>query len=96
MALVKTTAGVETATLTSTGNAVASAARLYSIYAVCAGSAGSIVLKNGSGGATLATIATPGSATVTINVDFSADGLDFPSALHATLTSVTSVLFVYG
>jgi len=45
MALVKTTAGVETATLTSTGNAVASAARLYSIYAVCAGSAGSIVLK---------------------------------------------------
>ena len=96
MALIKTTAGVETATLTSTGNAVAGAARLYGIYAVCAGSAGSIVLKNGSGGSTLANIATPADATATINVDFAVDGLDFPSALHATLTNVTSVLFVYG
>ena len=96
MALVKTTAGVETATLTSTGDAVGSAARLYNIYAVCAGSAGSIVLKNGSGGSTLATIATPGSATATINIDFTDDGLDFSSALHATLTNVTSVFFVYG
>ena len=54
------------------------------------------MLKNGSGGSTLATIATPGSATATINIDFTDDGLDFPSALHATLTNVTSVLFVYG
>ena len=96
MGMIYTTPGVSTSTITSTGDVASVPARILSMYIVGAGTAGSVVLKDSSGGSTLATIATPGSATATINIDFTDDGLDFPSALHATLTNVTSVLFVYG
>ena len=46
--------------------------------------------------ASTTTIATPASATATINVDFGSEGLNFTTNPHATLTNVTSVLFVYG
>ena len=96
MALIFTTAGTTTSTVTSTGDVAAVPARILTMYAVCAGTAGSIVLKNSSGGSTLATIATPASATATINVDFGAEGLNFTTNPHATLSNVTSVMFVYG
>ena len=39
--------------------------------------AGSVVLKDSSGGATLATINTPAGATLTQNIDFGSEGLNF-------------------
>ena len=55
-----------------------------------------LFLKIHSGGSTLATIATPALATATINVDFGAEGLNFTTNPHGTLSNVTSVMFVYG
>ena len=75
----------------------AAPARVTSIQAVCAASAGSIVLKdNGTGGTTLVDVATPGSATATISVDFADMGLRFPTDCFATLTNVTSVTVLYA
>ena len=72
-------------------------ARVTSIQAVCAASAGSIVLKdNGTGGTTLVDVATPGSATATVSVDFADMGLRFPTDCFATLTNVTSVTVLYA
>ena len=75
----------------------AAPARVTSIQAVCAASAGSIVLKdNGTGGTTLVDVATPGSATATVSVDFADMGLRFPTDCFATLTNVTSVTVLYA
>ena len=54
------------AKVTATGNVSTGPARLIAIHAVCAGSAGSIVLKDSSTGATLLDLDTPGSATAVI------------------------------
>ena len=105
--------GTKSKTLTSTGAVTtkvtqaasgsspekiyAAPARVTSIQAVCAASAGSIVLKdNGTGGTTLVDVATPGSATATISVDFADMGLRFPTDCFATLTNVTSVTVLYA
>ena len=105
--------GTKSKTLTSTGAVTtkvtqaasgsspekiyAAPARVTSIQAVCAASAGSIVLKdNGTGGTTLVDVATPGSATATVSVDFADMGLRFPTDCFATLTNVTSVTVLYA
>ena len=96
MALIFTTAGTTTSTVTSTGDVATVPARILTMYAVCAGTAGSIVLKDSSGGSTLATIATPALATATINIDFGSEGLNFKVKPNATLTNIASVFFVIG
>ena len=49
------------AKVTATGNVGTGPARLIAIHAVCGGTAGSIVLKDGSGGATKLDLDTPAS-----------------------------------
>jgi hypothetical protein len=92
-----TTKVTQTATSTSPERIYAAPARVTSIQAVCSGSAGSIILKdNGTGGTALTEIATPGSATATINVNFNDTGLRFPTDCFATLSNVTSVTVLYA
>ncbi len=84
-------------TITSTGFVTGSAslaapARVKGIYYVAAGSAGSIVLKDGgASGTTLMTIATPASATATEYIAVPGNGVRFPTDVHATMTNVTSL-----
>jgi hypothetical protein len=92
-----TTKVTQTATGNSPQRIYAAPARVTSIQAVCGASAGSIVLKdNGTGGTTLVDLATPGSATATVSVDFSETGLRFPTDCFATLSNVTSVTVLYA
>jgi len=84
------------AKVTATGNVGSGPARLIAINAVCAGSAGSIVLKNGSGGATLLDIDTPASATEQVNLYIGDSGMRFETQIHATLTNVTSLTCVFA
>ena len=79
------------AKVTSTGNVGTGPARLIAVHAICGGSAGSIVLKNGSGGATLLDLDTPGSATAVIETYIGDEGMRFSNNIHATLTNVTSL-----
>jgi len=84
------------AKVTATGNVGSGPARLIAIHAVCAGSAGSIVLKDGSGGATLLDIDTPASATAVIETYIGDTGMRFQDRIHATLTNVTSLTCIFG
>ena len=52
--------------VTATGDVSTGPARLIAIHAVCGASAGSIVLKDGSGGSTLLDLDTPASATALV------------------------------
>ena len=79
------------AKVTATGNVGSGPARLIAIHAVCAGSAGSIVLKDSSTGSTLFDIDTPGSATAVIETYIGDEGMRFSTQIHATLTNVTSL-----
>ena len=96
MGMIYTTEGVSTSTITATGDVTSVPARILSMYIVGAASAGSVVLKDSSGGATLATINTPAGATLTQNIDFGSEGLNFKVKPNATLTNIASVLFVIG
>ena len=84
------------AKVTATGNVSAGPARLIAIHAVCAGSAGSIVLKDSSTGATLLDLDTPGSSTAVIETYIGDTGLRFQNNIHATLTNVTSLTCIFG
>ena len=79
------------AKVTSTGNVGTGPARLIAVHAICGGSAGSIVLKDGSGGSTLLDLDTPGSATAIIETYLGDEGMRFSTQIHATLTNVTSL-----
>ncbi len=83
--------GTSSAKVTATGNVTTRPARLIAIHAVCAGSAGSIVLKDSSTGSTLFDIDTPGSATAVIETYIGDEGMRFSTQIHATLTNVTSL-----
>ena len=83
--------GTSSSKVTATGNVTTRPARLIAIHAVCAGSAGSIVLKDSSTGSTLFDIDTPGSATAVIETYIGDDGIRFATQIHATLTNVTSL-----
>ena len=84
------------AKVTSTGNVGTGPARLIAVHAICGGSAGSIVLKDGSGGSTLLDLDTPGSATEQVNLYIGDEGMRFQDRIHATLTNVTSLTCVFA
>ncbi len=96
MGMIYTTEGVSTSTITATGDVASSSARVLSMYIVGDATAGSVVLKDSSSGSTLATINTPAGATLTQNIDFGSEGLNFKTNPHATLTNIASVFFVLG
>lgn len=83
------------AKVTATGN-VGTGARLIAIHAVCGSSAGSIVLKDGSGGSTKLDLDTPGSATAVIETYIGDTGMRFEDRIHATLTNVTSLTCIFA
>ena len=83
--------GLKSSKVTATGNVTSGPARLIAIHAICAGSAGSIVLKDASGGSTLFNIDTPASATAIIETYLGDEGMRFSTQIHATLTKVTSL-----
>ena len=82
--------------VTSTGDVSSGPARLIAIHAVCGSSAGSIVLKNASGGATLLDLDTPASATAVIDTYIGDSGMRFEDKIHATLTNVTSLTCIFA
>ncbi len=84
------------AKVTGTGNVGSGPARLIAIHAICGASAGSIVLKDGSGGATRLDLDTPGSATAVIDTYIGDDGMRFENQIHATLTNVTSLTCIFA
>ncbi len=84
------------AKVTATGNVGTGPARLIAIHAVCGASAGSIVLKDGSGGATRLDLDTPASATAIIETYIGDTGMRFEDRIHATLTNVTSLTCIFG
>ena len=84
------------AKVTSTGNVGTGPARLIAVHAICGGSAGSIVLKNGSGGTTLLDLDTLGSATAVIETYIGDSGIRFSDRIHATLTNVTSLTCIFA
>ena len=83
--------GLISSKVTATGNVTSGPARLIAIHAICAGSAGSIVLKDASGGSTLFNIDTPASATAIIETYLGDEGMRFSTQIHATLTNATSL-----
>jgi|TARA_R100000231_G_scaffold130683_1_gene102441 hypothetical protein len=84
------------AKVTATGNVGTGPARLIAVHAICGGSAGSIVLKDGSGGSTLLDLDTPGSATAVIETYIGDSGIRFQDRIHATLTNVTSLTCIFA
>ena len=88
--------GLKSSKVTATGNVTSGPARLIAIYAVCSGTAGSIVLKNASTGSTLFDIGTVASANETVNIYIGDEGIRFDSNIHATLTNVTSLTCIFA
>ena len=84
------------AKVTATGNVGAGPARPIAINAVCSGTAGNILLKDGSGGDTRLVLDTPASATEQVNHYIGDDGMRFENVIHATLTNVTSLTCVFA
>ena len=84
------------AKVTGNGDVSAGPARLVAVHAVCGASAGSIVLKDSSTGATLLDLGTPASATAVIDTYIGDMGIRFETNIHATLTNVTSLTCIFG
>ena len=82
--------------VTATGDVSTGSARLIAIHAVCSGTAGSIVLKDGDGGTTLLDLDTPASATALVETYIGDMGIRFENNIHATLTNVTSLTCIFG
>lgn len=81
---------------TATATLVSSPARLLGIYVRAAGTAGSLVLKDGgAAGTTLVTIDTP-AAISGIYIPFAAgEAIVFETDIHATLTTADAVTIFY-
>ena len=79
----------------SPDTAVNHRARVRSINYVSAASAGSIVLKNASTGATLLTVVTP-AGVGGHDVVIPGDGILFSDEVYCTLTNVTSVTIFHS
>ena len=84
------------AKVTATGNVGTGPARLIAVHAICGGSAGSSVLKDGSGGSSFLDLDTPGSATAVIETYIGDSGIRFQDRIHATLTNVTSLTCIFA
>lgn len=71
--------------------------RVKAIYIVPAGTAGSLVLKDGgSGGTTIATFNTVASATQPTYLLFPGEGLLFRTNVYGTVTSLGSATVLYA
>lgn len=88
---------VLSAALTSTNTLVATTkGRLRGLYCRSAGTAGTIVIKDGgASGTTLVTIDTP-AAIGGFYVDIPGSGISFKTDLHATLTTADGVTAFYA
>lgn len=83
---------VKSTYLTATGqiSAAGQPARLLAVQYVSGASAGTLVFKNASGGATLLTIATPAGVAVTDTVTLPGDGIRFSTDCHLTITNTAA------
>ena len=71
--------------------------RIKGIYAVCGASAGSVVITDGSGGATVLTVNTPTVADAgSIYMLVPDQGILAENGLYATVTNTASVVLFYG
>jgi len=71
--------------------------RVKAIYIVPAGGAGSVVLRDGgASGSVKITVNTMASSTSENYVLMPGEGLLFQTDIHATLTTVTSLMVIYG
>ena len=88
----------KTTTVTGAGGAIfGGPSRIVGIYYVAGASAGSVVLRDGGvSGDTVATIATPASATATQYIDLSQAPILCGTSSYAALTNVTSCMMVYS
>ena len=82
--------------LDQNGNAIGRA-RIKTIYAVNDGSAGSVVIRNGSTGKILMTVNTAASGTAGYTIiPLPGEGILADNALHGTVTNTTSITLIYG
>lgn len=88
---------VNAASVTSDGTVVAGPVRLRAVQWRNVATAGSVVLKNGSGGSTLLTIYTP-AATHAGNsyMVIPGAGIEFASEIYADVTGVDGVTCIYA
>ena len=91
------------APLTATGQVTDNATnnlgsvRIKGIYGVCAGAAGSIVLRDGgASGSTKLTFNTVAGVSNTVFLTFPGEGILFRTNVHGTVSNVTSAIFFYG
>ena len=82
--------------ITSTGSVFGGPARVKAIYMASAATAGTVVLTNGNGGATIASLDTPASAADPVYLVFPEGGLLFPTSVYATITNTTSITVFYA
>ncbi len=82
--------------LDQNGNAIGRA-RIKTIYAGNGGSAGSVVIRNGSTGKILMTVNTAASGTAGYTImPLPGEGILADDALHGTVTDTTSITLIYG
>ena len=71
--------------------------RIKGIYCVCSAAVGTVVITNGSGGATLANIATPTAANAgSVYMLFPGEGILAETSVYGTVTNTTSTVLFYG
>lgn len=72
-------------------------ARIKGIYCVCSASAGSVIITNGSGGATLANIATPTLASAGyVYIPLPGEGILAQTSVYGTVVNTTSTVLFYA
>lgn len=86
---------VSSASVTATGTAVATPAKVLGVYWRAAGTAGTIVLRDGGGSGTVKmTINTPAAVSAGF-VPIAGGGMQFGTDVHATLTTADGCMVVY-
>lgn len=71
--------------------------RIKGVYAVCGASAGSVVITDGNGGATLLTVNTPTAANAgSVYFLLPDQGILAENGLYATVTNTASTVIFYG
>jgi hypothetical protein len=86
---------VKSAVATATGVMYASRTRLKGVCLVATGVAGSAIFRDGASGDVLLTLNTPAVASMN-DVIIPGEGILFSTAVHVTLSDVTSVSIFYG
>jgi hypothetical protein len=79
------------------GSSAVARTRIKGVYAVCGASAGSVVITNGNGGATLLTLNTPTAANEgSVYMILPGEGILAESGLYGTVTNTSSIVIFYG